>query len=643
MEKKKNQARWFWYPGDLEKFHALKQNFSRVERGCPWPAFWKSDGFRQRVAFRRTYHLEKETAFTVFGTPGAAGYADVNGKKYPFGIPVPCEAGEVKISLHVGCIGCVPAVYVQGDVIQSDEGWMAEDYCVPPVPAAGNRYFTAPEQNVAEWPMLETCYKPVRSEEINGGALFTFETELTAELEVRPLAEGKDTPLVYLGESRAEALDTKNCYFFCKPDPETNRCPRQAMRYAFLPGFKPEEISVQAFHKYVDIPVRASFRSDDEELNRIFAVAAHTFSLCCDVFFLDGIKRDKWIWSGDAYQSLFVNRYLTGDRDIEQRTLTALRGNDPVTTHINTILDYSILWLLAMGEHWETYRDADYLHRMMPQMTSLMDLIRNQRDEHGFVIGRPRDWVFIDWADFDREGPLCAEQMLLAAAYGVMASLGAAEEKAFYEKERTALLTAIDRYFWDAEKKAYVDSFTSGKRHVTRHANILAIVFDLTGEERKRVLAENVLFNADIPAITTPYFRFFELDALCRLGYLKEVLAEIRSYWGGMLKLGAVTFWEEYDPSLPLEKQYAMYGDPFGKSLCHAWAASPVYLLARYYVGLRADPAAPDGYVLRPPEGFFDHLDCTLPLGDKACVIKIRNGGAAESRLEPISAADQAR
>ena len=77
------QAKWLWYPGDLEKYHALKQNFSRVERGCSWPAFWKSDGFRQRVVFRRTYRLETPESFTVFGPPGAAGYADVNGRKYP--------------------------------------------------------------------------------------------------------------------------------------------------------------------------------------------------------------------------------------------------------------------------------------------------------------------------------------------------------------------------------------------------------------------------------------------------------------------------------------------------------------------------------------------------------------------------------
>ena len=104
-----SQARWMWYPGDLEKYHALKQNFSRVERGCPWPAFWKSDSFRQRVAFRRTYRLDSPTSFIVFGTPGGAGYVDLNGRKVPFGQTVSCEPGEVKIALHIGCIGCVPA------------------------------------------------------------------------------------------------------------------------------------------------------------------------------------------------------------------------------------------------------------------------------------------------------------------------------------------------------------------------------------------------------------------------------------------------------------------------------------------------------------------------------------------------------
>ncbi|MBQ6234078.1 MAG: alpha-L-rhamnosidase [Clostridia bacterium] len=625
-----NEARWIWYPGDLELYHAMKQNFSRVERGFSWPAFWKSEGFRNRVVFRREYQLKAETSFTVLTAPDASAFVRMNGGKYPVGTKIVCGPGAVSVSVHIGRISGVPAVYIQGDVICSDDGWLAEDYCQPAVPAASNRYFTEPDRQVDVWPMRETVYEPVSVETVNGGTLYTFETELTASLEVMPLQAGLEPPLVYLGESRAEALDTAQCYYFCRPDALTHRCPRQALRYAFLPGVAPESARVRAIHQFVDIPVRAAFQCDDEELNRIFEVAVHTFSLCCDVFFLDGIKRDKWIWGGDAYQSLFVNRYLTGDREIEQRTLTALRGNDPVTTHVNTIVDYSLLWILSLQEHFDTYGDREYLDRMWPKAESLMALLLGQRNEDGFLIGREKDWVFVDWADFDRDGPLCAEQMFLAAALGVMARFAPEGKKEAYQAEQTELLEKIERCFWDEEQRAYVDSCTSGKRHVTRHANILAIVFGLVSPERQRVLAESVLFNSAVPAITTPYFRFFELDALCRLGYLREVLEEIKAYWGGMLHMGAVTFWEEFDPGLPLEQQYAMYGDPFGKSLCHAWAASPIYLLARYYVGLRPDTQAPGGYECHPAEGFFRELDCTLPVGGRTVRIRIRDGKNAE-------------
>ena len=124
---------WIWYPGDFELYHAMKQNFSRVERGFGWPAFWKSEGFRNRVAFRRTYELEQETSFTVFSN--AIGHVLVtweNGeKKYPFGKKITAGPGKVKVSIHAGCVEAFPCAYVQGEVIHSDKTWMAEDYSQP--------------------------------------------------------------------------------------------------------------------------------------------------------------------------------------------------------------------------------------------------------------------------------------------------------------------------------------------------------------------------------------------------------------------------------------------------------------------------------------------------------------------------------
>lgn len=612
---------WIWYPGDFELYYAMKQNFSRIERGYGWPAFWKSEGFRNRVVFRKTYLLREETAFRV--TSKAAGYCLVqtgsSEKKYPFGSLISCGPGEVSISIHAGCVETFPSVFIEGDMIFSNGDWMAEDYASAPVPAGYCKYFVHASQNPSNWEYSEKVYEPVSAVNMENGVLYEFETELTAVLKVT-FVHGKNRPLtVYCGESKEEALDMEQCYYSWQTDAQTGRTPCSAFRFVFIAGCTSSELHLRAIHQYVDIPVRAKFRCDDELLNRIWEVAEHTFRLCSGIFFIDGVKRDKWIWSGDAYQSFFVNQYLMADIDINRRTLLALRGNDPMTTHINTIVDYSLFWILGVKAHYDAYADRTFVRQVYPKMCSLMEFCEKQTDENGFLIGRKGDWIFIDWAQFDKDGPLCAEQMLYAACWKAMAQAAQilGEHSECFQKRYEQLARGIQQFYWDETQGAFVDSFTSGKRHVTRHANIFAVLFDLADENQKKIIAEHVLFHSGIPAITTPYFKFYELDALGKMGYYEEILHQIKSYWGGMLKEGAVTFWEEYDPKAPQEEKYDMYGDKFGKSLCHAWAASPIYLLAKYFAGLKIIDPVNGKYNVTMYRDAFSYLDSTLPVGNK--------------------------
>lgn len=41
-----------------------------------------------------------------------------------------------------------------------------------------------------------------------------------------------------------------------------------------------------------------------------------------------------------------------------------------------------------------------------------------------------------------------------------------------------------------------------------------------------------------------------------------------------------------------------MYGRKFGKSLCHAWGASPIYLLGKYYLGIKPTSAGYATYLV---------------------------------------------
>ena len=105
-------------------------------------------------------------------------------------------------------------------------------------------------------------------------------------------------------------------------------------------------------------------------MNQIWETAAYTFELNSREFYLDGIKRDRWVWSGDAYQSYLINRYLCFDEDINRRTIIALRGKDPVEGHINTILDYSLYWIMSIYDYYETTLDIEFLSFIYPRLKS---------------------------------------------------------------------------------------------------------------------------------------------------------------------------------------------------------------------------------------------------------------------------------
>lgn len=77
-----------------------------------------------------------------------------------------------------------------------------------------------------------------------------------------------------------------------------------------------------------------------------------TMHLTTREFFLDGIKRDRWVWSGDASQSYLMNYYSFFDNDVCKRTMRFIRGKDPLATHFNTIQDYTLYWFDSLWQYY---------------------------------------------------------------------------------------------------------------------------------------------------------------------------------------------------------------------------------------------------------------------------------------------------
>ena len=302
-----------------------------------------------------------------------------------------------------------------------------------------------------------------------------------------------------------------------------------------------------------------------------------------------------------------------------ERTLVALRGKDPISSHINLIMDYSFYWFLGIYDYYLYTGDKTFIENYYPRMVTLMDYCLNRRNKDGMMVGLPGDWVYIDWAPMDNKGEVSFEQLLFTKSLETMAICANLMEdqsaSAKYGKLAADLKAQLIPAFWSDEKHAFVHSRVDGKQSevVTRYTNMFAIFFDYIDKQKQEDVKEHVLLNDSVQKITTPYMRFYELEALCALDDQDYVRREIKDYWGGMLDQGATSFWEKYDPSEKGVAQYAMYGRPFGKSLCHAWGASPIYLLGKYFLGVK--PTAP-GYKqfnVEPNLGGLKWIDGSVP------------------------------
>ena len=84
---------------------------------------------------------------------------------------------------------------------------------------------------------------------------------------------------------------------------------------------------------------------------------------------------------------------------------------------------------------------------------------------------------------------------------------------------------------------------------------------------------------AELPQVGTPYVSAYEAMALIKCGRKDDAKALVEKVWGSMLDAGATSVWEGFNPEEKGDERWLFYGRPFGKSLCHAWSAAPVFLL----------------------------------------------------------------
>ncbi|MBL0268716.1 MAG: alpha-rhamnosidase [Chitinophagaceae bacterium] len=643
------QATWIWYPGDYEIWLSNQMQNRRTDRETFFPVFWKVDSHYPLMDFHKVFDLKEPEEVSIV----AEGQYNVklDGKPLegtPATILVP--AGKHKINIKVFNQASPPAVFVKGKTIISDGSWLTtfedkewidesgktSDISATQWQPAGYWNFNTVNQLPSRFKLPMVPQAAVSKQATGNSMLVDFGKETFGLVKLHGL-KGKGTVRLYYGESKEEALSKDGAVTTDHVTIDRTTAMDSVMpltkAYRYVNIVKEGDVQlddVSMLYEYADIPDKGSFVCNDTLINKIYDVARYTLHLSTREFFVDGIKRDRWVWSGDAYQSYLMNYYLMNDNGTVKRTMYALRGKDPVTGHINTIMDYTFYWFLGIYDYYLYSGDKTFLVQNYDRMKSLMDYVLGRRNKDGLMEWMPGDWIFIDWAaGLSKKGEVSFEQLLLARSLETMALCAALVNdkagQATYQNMAASTKKKLFDIYWNEQKKALVHSRVDGKQteNVTRYANMFAIFFDYFSAQQKQDVKKSVLLNDNIQKITTPYMRFYELEALCAMGEQPFVLNEMKAYWGGMLQLGATSFWEEYNPTKKGAEHYAMYGREFGKSLCHAWGASPIYLLGKYYLGVKPLSAGYATYEVVPNLGGLQWMEGKVPTPEGEILLNV--------------------
>lgn len=611
------EGKWICFKGDWEIYLAEKVQTRRFQRDFPIAPFWRVDSPYHNVRFTRSFTLEHDDVLHI-ESEGRVSVAIVKPEPYKFiyGFDgtLALKAGSYELEFWVYNNGGLPALKVSSNEICSDESWLCGfnqfmmSHCG--VCSCGDfkpSAYRLPVRTIA----------PVGVCDCEGGKIYDFGKMIMAYPQFTVC--GNAPFKCYFGETKAEAESDDDCEQIDFFIPVGGHVAPHSYAFQYMRVITSSPYEMTVWEEYDDTPVIFSFNAGEYLTQRIADISKYTFSLCSREFYLDGIKRDRWIWAGDAYLAAKIDYYISFDCAKIKRTVIALLGKSPVVTYINHIMDYTPYTFLTVQDYYEHTGDGEFLRQIYPMLTEHLQFVLGRRNDSGFLYKKENDWVHVDWNEnLNTDGEVCFEQILLWAMLRTYVTVSEAigNNADEYKKIAEELKAKIDGTFWDGKRGVYLHSRIDGKigNCVTAYANVFALLTGFADSVKCVKIIDALLHDKDIPPITTPYMQAFLLSCLCEAGEFETVRRELRAYFGNMACTGTSTFWETYKIGEEKESATDMYGRPFGRSQCHIWGSGAILIIGKYYFGLKNDVDFGERFVIEPYLPAIINSNVTLPL-----------------------------
>lgn len=334
-----------------------------------------------------------------------------------------------------------------------------------------------------------------------------------------------------------------------------------------------------------DIPRQGSFNSSDPRLNRIWDIGAWTVHLNMQEYIWDGIKRDRLVWLGDMHPEMSTVKAVFGYNDVIDRSMDIASQQWPLPHWFNGMSAYSMWYLIIQYDWYQHNGHKDYLEKHRDYITGLVDKIDSMVDENGEDLldgGR-----FLDWPSSpNAEGVEAGYRALLCMAMDDAAYLCEVLGDAAHAEKCRAV-------------RARLDKIVKPHNDLKQAAALMALAGLMPADK-----ACDEVIKVDGASRFSTFYGYYMLEALAMAGEYQTAMDIIREFWGGMVDLGATSFWEDFNldwaknatgiDEFPAEGKDDIHGSfgaycypSFRHSLCHGWASGPTAWMSEHILGVQ--------------------------------------------------------
>lgn len=342
----------------------------------------------------------------------------------------------------------------------------------------------------------------------------------------------------------------------------------------------------------VDTPKIKAPKLEDEELKKIYEVGVKTLHDCMQDVFEDGPKRDRRLWLGDLRLQALANYATFDNTDLVKRCLYLFGGmtaeDGRISANVFTgdkyipddtfMYDYSLFFISTLDDLMKHEYDEEVLKDLYPIAKKQLAYMSRFIKDNGEVVQDENYTTFVDWSnDFDKTTAGQAITIYALRQMIHLAELANDSDIDKYKEQLVKLEAYAKENLFDKEKGLFVSGENKEINVASQVWMVLAHVMD---DDTNHAIMEKVVKEMfPITGIATPYMYHHVDQALFEAGLKDEAIQLMKDYWGKMVKLGADTYWEAFEPEKP---DYSPYGSPIVNSFCHAWSCTPVWLLHKY-------------------------------------------------------------